>query len=103
MEQTQQIKAIKETATGILPGCRVLLFGSRARGDYNEHSDFDILVVVDEINPKEKRSYAAQIRKALVEKGILSDVLVFTEYDVRIKQHFLGHVLHYAIPEAKAI
>jgi len=32
----------------------VLLYGSKARGDYNDDSDIDILVIVDTVNPDVK-------------------------------------------------
>lgn len=44
---------ISATAKEILPqGARVILYGSRARGDFHETSDWDILVLLD----KEKLS-----------------------------------------------
>ncbi len=36
---------------------RVILFGSRARGDAREDSDLDLLVVVDDDTPAEKLSW----------------------------------------------
>lgn len=34
----------------------VYLFGSRARGDFHEDSDYDLLVIVPDDTPKERRS-----------------------------------------------
>ncbi len=31
----------------------VLIFGSRARGDWNEESDLDVLVVIDDMKPED--------------------------------------------------
>jgi predicted nucleotidyltransferase len=36
----------------------VYLFGSRARGDFHEDSDYDLLVIVPDDAPKERRSMA---------------------------------------------
>ncbi len=36
----------------------VYLFGSRARGDFDEDSDYDLLVIVPDDAPKERRSMA---------------------------------------------
>lgn len=36
---------IKETVTSVIPGAEVILFGSRAKGTANEHSDYDLLVI----------------------------------------------------------
>lgn len=104
MENTEILKKIKSEARKIVPGCRVMLFGSRARGDYHKDSDYDILVICPkESEFKNKRNIAGQIRKALVKLGVLADVLVHTENDVKIKRNFPGHVLHYAMQEAKPI
>jgi len=36
---------------------KIILFGSRARGDYKEDSDWDFLIIVnEELNRKEKRA-----------------------------------------------
>ena len=41
------LKSIKEKSKEILPpGSRVVLYGSRARGDFNEESDWDIHILI---------------------------------------------------------
>jgi len=46
---------------------RIILFGSRARGDYREDSDYDILVVVfDSIDRGTRRELARRVRTRLV-------------------------------------
>jgi predicted nucleotidyltransferase len=44
---------------------RVILFGSRARGDAHEDSDLDLLVVVDDDTSPEKLTLEAGFRSAL--------------------------------------
>ncbi len=41
------LKSIESTLHSIVPGARIVLFGSRARGDENAGSDWDILVILD--------------------------------------------------------
>lgn len=42
------IKHIKQTAARVLPkGSTLYLYGSRARGDYHEDSDWDLLLLID--------------------------------------------------------
>ena len=62
MERTQIINHIKQTAARILPKGSVLyLYGSRARGDFHEDSDWDLLLLLDkpklEHDDFEKYSY----------------------------------------------
>ncbi len=57
---------------------RVYLFGSKARGDHGPDSDFDLLVIVPDDAPAErKRSRLAYER--LRDTGTASDVLVWTQ------------------------
>lgn len=48
MEQQKVIDSIKDVANRILPkGSLLYLYGSRARGDYHEGSDWDLLLLLD--------------------------------------------------------
>lgn len=48
MEKEQIYKKIKQLAIAILPqGSSLWLYGSRARGDNHEHSDWDLLILLD--------------------------------------------------------
>jgi predicted nucleotidyltransferase len=56
---------------------RIYCFGSKARGDYGEDSDFDLMVVVPDEAPEDrKRSRLAYER--LWGTGTAADVLVWT-------------------------
>ena len=48
MENTQVIDKIKQVAIKVLPkGSTLYLYGSHARGDWHEGSDWDLLVLLD--------------------------------------------------------
>lgn len=48
MEEARVIENIKRKAAEVLPkGSTLYLYGSRARGDYHEGSDWDLLVLLD--------------------------------------------------------
>ena len=62
MDKSQMLNHIKQTAANILPKGSVLyLYGSRARGDHHEDSDWDLLLLLDkpklEHDDFEKYSY----------------------------------------------
>lgn len=56
----------------------IYLFGSRARGDYRDGSDYDLLVVVNDAAPRERRE-SAKAYESLWGTGKAVDVLVCTE------------------------
>lgn len=48
MDKSQIIENIREVATSVLPkGSSLYLYGSRARGDNHEDSDWDLLLLLD--------------------------------------------------------
>jgi predicted nucleotidyltransferase len=42
------LKKVKEAVLKLEPSAEVILYGSRARNDFREYSDWDFLVLVDE-------------------------------------------------------
>lgn len=59
---------------------KIVLFGSRARGDYSPESDLDLLVVQKSDLPRYRR--AASIRRAIAGLVPSKDVIVFTPDEV---------------------
>ena len=48
MDREHVIKDIQQVASRVLPkGSTLYLYGSRARGDYHEESDWDLLILLD--------------------------------------------------------
>ena len=58
---------------------RIVLFGSRARGEAREDSDFDLMVVVDQTN--DARQLAGDIRGTLAGLQASFDILVESQAD----------------------
>jgi len=84
-----------------LPGSRVLLFGSRARGDHDCFSDYDLLVITPQtITPKEKIYWSTRLDRAIVENvNIPIDLLLNSEEEVRQKQELPGHIIRSVMRE----
>jgi predicted nucleotidyltransferase len=65
---------------------RIYLFGSKARGDSSPDSDYDLLIVVpDEAPPERRRSRLAYDR--LWGTGAAADVLVWTRTQFESRTH----------------
>lgn len=47
VENTQILKEIKQAVLEFDSEAEVVLFGSRARGDFHDESDWDVLILVD--------------------------------------------------------
>ncbi len=81
---------------------RVILFGSRARGEARPNSDFDLLVIAESEEPRYRRS--APLYAALATIPVEADVVVYTPSEVAewsaVPQAFVttaireGHVLY---------
>lgn len=76
---------------GVVDPDKVIIFGSRARGDHRPDSDLDILVIQESSEPRYKRS--ASHYGALASLPIEVDVLVYTPREVlewsRVPQAFV--------------
>jgi predicted nucleotidyltransferase len=59
---------------------KIILFGSRARGDEREGSDLDLLIVMDTDLPRHRR--ALSFYRALAGLGIAKGILVYTPSEV---------------------
>ncbi len=60
---------------------RIVLFGSRARGEADEHSDFDLLVIRDSDEPRYRR--AAPLYTLLADLPAEVEVTVYTPQEVK--------------------
>ena len=81
--------------------CRVVLFGSRARGTATEWSDVDLLVVMDVVT--DKRRAAVEMRRALGDLMVSKDIIVTTPEDIARRGDMPGTVLQAALREGKTV
>jgi len=101
MTNNQILETIKVTAHEYLPDAEVMLFGSRARKEERSDSDYDILLIITTtLTPKEKFPLRTKIRKALLELGIRSDILIQSNSEVQQKKNLPGHIVRRILREA---
>ena len=102
MSNKEFLNSIKTTVLSYIPDAKVLIFGSRARGDFNTHSDFDLLVVTkNNIGAKEKMNMESRISKSLVyslQKPF--DVLLYSQQEVELKKNARGLIIFHALKDA---
>ena len=80
---------------------RILLFGSRARGDAGEGSDVDLLVVMPD--GTDRRETAIRMRGAVGELPVAKDIVVTTPEHIARRGHVIGTVLRPALREGRVL
>lgn len=80
---------------------RIVLFGSRARGDAREFSDVDLLVVMNDV--PNKRESAITIMKLLSDLPVSKDIIVSSVDEVAIRQQIVGTIEYEAFLEGKVL
>ena len=73
---------------------KIILFGSRARGDYREESDWDILIITKgKLDWKKRRSFWLEIVRAL---PIYVDLIIVDKDLFERKSKYVGNIAHEA-------
>ena len=84
---------------------KVILFGSRARGDNKPTSDLDLLVIEKGKFSKERSRWneTKKIRMALKDYKMSKDILVFTEEEVNYWKDSINHIIATCLEEGKVL
>jgi len=101
-EQIEKIKAeiLQALKDSGFSEAKIILFGSRARGEDRQDSDWDFLIILEpELSITEKRRIAHRIRKRLAEFYLASDVIVRSEAEVEERKNVIGSVIKSALEE----
>jgi len=78
----QIFREIEDLKRKVLPNGSVILFGSQARGDAREDSDWDLLVVIDKKgkhNWDDFDKYAFPFEELGWNNGVLINTLIYTQ------------------------
>jgi len=82
----------------------VILFGSRARGDFTLDSDYDILLVTrGQLTIREKMDLSASFRRRLARGGVDADVIVKSDAEVNYYRDKVGSLVKSAVEEGVAL
>ncbi len=80
---------------------KIIMFGSHARGDADEGSDLDLLVVKREVVNRVQEM--VRLRRAIGKVGLGIDVLVYTPEEIEIKKDWSSTAVYWAVREGKVL
>ena len=79
---------------------KVILFGSRARGDFRKDSDWDLLIITNrDLDWPERLRLSGEVRKRLAKRGMPVDVLVISRKKLERLKNDPGYIYRYALSE----
>jgi|YNPMSStandDraft_1061717.scaffolds.fasta_scaffold35369_2 predicted nucleotidyltransferase len=83
---------------------KIILFGSRARGEANEDSDWDFLIVVDKnLDRPTKQELIIKIKRNLARLKIPNDIIINSIIEFEDRKNNVGYITYYASREGKII
>ena len=96
-------KIIKDGLKG-LDYQRIVLFGSRARGQASATSDYDLLIILKkDLTVQQKMKIAGKLRKKFAQKGLDADIIVKSESEIRPSKARIGSVVRRALAEGVSL
>jgi len=102
VEQEQVIREIGARLAGaVAPRSRVLLFGSHARGEERNGSDFDILVISPAV--RDPAAEAVRLRRVLRGLDVPIDVVVVDQATAQRRRAVRGTLVERALREGRLL
>lgn len=95
------LEATRRAAAAASSASRIIVFGSYARGDADENSDLDLLVIEREV--PDKAAEYMKLHRAVGSIGVGVDVLVFSEEEFERRSQVPGTVPYWARKEGKVL
>jgi len=101
----EAIKVIKEELKKRkIKVLKIILFGSRAKGNYNAYSDWDFFVIINKkISFIEKWNIIDEIKIKLAKLGIPNDIILKSEKEVEETKDDVGRITYYILKEGVEI
>ena len=65
---------------------KIILFGSRARGDHSEESDYDLLLIFEKVTPQIKKYVDKIENEMLFSHGVLFSTFLFTPEELEERE-----------------
>ena len=100
IDEATVLEIVRRLVEAVKPD-RIILFGSRARGDADPDSDLDLLIIKDSDTPRHQRTIPAY--SALAGLGIPTDILWRTPAEIADWSRVPNHVVTRAMREGKVL
>jgi predicted nucleotidyltransferase len=79
IKDTNMMSLCKGIVREIIPNARIILYGSRARGDANKDSDYDLVVLIDgDVDHQTERLISDRLYDLELQTNKILSVLVFS-------------------------
>ena len=99
-----EVQTLLKKVFGDLNYEKIILFGSRARGDSSERSDYDILIIMEEdLSIKEKMRLLIRLKRELAKKEVDADIIIKSSDEVDYYKDKIGSVVRNALKEGVAL
>lgn len=83
---------------------QIVLFGSRAQGDADSRSDWDILIILEHpIRQQERMELFSRFNRALASRLIPCDLIIRSKQEVQHERQQIGSVVRTALAEGVAL
>jgi len=99
-DETVLAEVVRRLVEAIDPD-RILMFGSRARGDSRPDSDLDLLIVKDSAEPRHRRVVPAY--RALRGLGVPKDIVWYTPQELADWAGVVNHLVWRAVNEGRVL
>lgn len=87
------LQKIRQAALSVLPDSTVIFFGSRARGEAKEYSDWDILVLAETVDWEIEHKVFSALYRVELDENIIIGLLVLPRDEWNFKR-FKDHPIH---------
>ena len=96
--QDNNINVIRQIVLKYIPEASVILFGSRAKGNFDDRSDYDVMAIYHgEMRKDDMREIRQNIRKELAEERIAIDIVVTTDAEIKRISELTNHIINEAL------
>ena len=101
LSRKESLHSIVKKIVGAVNPIKIILFGSKSRGNENQESDYDILVIMPE--GAHRRNTSKLLYKKIADTGLPVDIIVATPNDIVKHKNNIGLIYRSILVEGKEL